>query len=140
MQTRLEPELLRAYRETDYRVAAEPPFVLRVGSCCAELQHLHRRHGVDCSAFMTACNPYSRLFDSATNAQRQAALENELKRRSLHFLAGLGQHPGNGWTGEESFLILGLTLEAARKLGREFEQNAFVWSGADAVPQLVLLV
>jgi hypothetical protein len=36
-------------------------------------------------------------------------------------------------------LILGLDLEAARTLGNRMEQNAIVWIGADAVPELVLL-
>ena len=40
---------------------------------------------------------------------------------------------------EESFLVYGLTLEAAKALGTRLEQNAFIWSGEDAVPQLILL-
>ena len=52
---------------------------------------------------------------------------------------GLGQHPTNGWSGEVSYLILGLTLEAAKVLGARHEQNAIVWSDADALPQLILL-
>jgi hypothetical protein len=36
-------------------------------------------------------------------------------------------------------LILGLSLAAAKVLAQDFEQNAFVWSGADAKPQLVVL-
>ena len=33
----------------------------------------------------------------------------------------------------------GLTLESAKRLGCRFEQNGFVWNGADAVSQLILL-
>ncbi len=51
----------------------------------------------------------------------------------------IGQHPSNSWAGEESFLVFGVSLEAAKALGRRFEQNAIVWSAADAVPQLILL-
>jgi hypothetical protein len=32
-----------------------------------------------------------------------------------------------------------LALEAAKTSGTRMEQNAIVWSGADAVPQLILL-
>ena len=42
-------------------------------------------------------------------------------------------------TGEASYLIFGLTLEAAKMLGMRLEQNAIVWAGVDAVPQLILL-
>ena len=57
----------------------------------------------------------------------------------LAYLDGLGQHPSNQWPPEESYLVLGLPLDAAATLCERLEQNAFVWMGADCVPQLVLL-
>ena len=62
-----------------------------------------------------------------------------LRQRSLICLEGVGRHPANQWPGEVSYLILGLTLDAAKTLGTRLEQNAIVWSGADAVPRLILL-
>jgi CubicO group peptidase (beta-lactamase class C family) len=73
------------------------------------------------------------------NARRQRALASELRSRGLVFVDGVGQHPSNGWPGEPSMLVFGLTLDAARTLGTRLEQNAGVWSGADAVPHLILL-
>jgi hypothetical protein len=110
-----------------------------VGQASAELLAAHKRRKTHCSAFLTACNPLSRTFDAASNAERQAALAQELNNRGLAFESGIGQHPSNGWPGEESFLVYGLELEAAKALGMRIEQNAFVWCGADAVPQLILL-
>ena len=52
---------------------------------------------------------------------------------------GMGEHPSGQWPGEPSFLILGLPLDAAKQLGARHEQNAIVWCGTDAVPQLILL-
>ena len=130
---------VQAYRETEYRVFAEPVFTLRVGQASAELLAAQKFHRTDCSAFLTACKPYSQAFDAASNAQRQLGLAKELKQRSLAFAPGIGQHPGNGWPGEDSFLVYGLKLEAAKALGTRLEQNAFIWSGADAVPQLIVL-
>ena len=135
----IDPPTVQAYRETDYRVFAEPDFTLRVGQASAELFAIHKLHKTDCSAFLTACNPYSQAFDAASNAQRQVGLAKELKQRSLAFAPGIGQHPGNGWPGEDRLLEYGLTLEAAKALGTRLEQNAFIWSGTDAVPQLILL-
>jgi hypothetical protein len=51
----------------------------------------------------------------------------------------MGQHPSNKWPGEEIFLVLGLYFEAAKALGERFGQNAIVWCGIDAVPQLIVL-
>ena len=135
----IDQATIRAYLETHYVVRAESPVILRIGEASPGLALIHRSHRVDCSAFLTACNPFSRPFDDAANAARQAALQNELSRRSLIFLPGIGQHPSNEWPGEDSFLVLGLTLEAAKVLGSKFEQNGFVWSGTDAVAQLILL-
>ena len=60
-------------------------------------------------------------------------------RFSLEFVAGIGQHPSNQWPGEPSYLVFGLTLEAAKTLGTRLEQNAIVWNGSDGTPQLILL-
>lgn len=137
--TAIAPETVQAYLETEYRVLGDTDFVLRVGEASAELLAAHSQHGVNCSAFLTACNPFSQTTPAPANAARQAELVAELEHRSLAFVHGLGQHPTNGWPGEDSVLVLGLALEAAKVLATRFEQNAFVWSGADGVPQLVLL-
>lgn len=137
--TVIAPDTLFAYLQTDYRVDGEVPFTLRIGQPCPALSTLHKTHKVQCSAFITACNPLSEPVSDAENAARQDALAQELKRRSLAFLPGVGQHPSSQWPGEPSYLVLGLSLEAAKALGSRLEQNAIVWSGADAVPQLILL-
>jgi hypothetical protein len=110
-----------------------------VGKASAELLAAHARQGVDCSAYLTAWNPFSRETDDATNAARQTDLVDALSRLGLDCMPGLGRHPSNDWPGEDSVLALGLGLDDAMALGMRFEQNALVWSGADAVPQLILL-
>jgi hypothetical protein len=130
---------LQAYRETDYRVLEGLPTTLHVDAVCPELLLLHARHQAHCSAFITACNPLGRRAAAALNAQRQAALQAELSRRKLVAIRGIGQHPRNDWPGEPSFLVMGVTRRAARALGRQFEQNAIIWSGPDAVPELIPL-
>ncbi len=137
--TTIDAAMTQAYRETEYQVHGDQPFTLRIGQNCAELAVSHKRHRVDCSAYITACNPYSQPLDDAANAKRYADLGHELRQRSLIAFEGVGQHPSNQWPGEASYLILGLTLEAAKVLGNRLEQNAIVWSGADAFPQLILL-
>lgn len=137
--TTIDAAMIQAYRATEYRVLGDEPFILRIGQSCDALAALHKRHRIDCSAYITACNPYSQQFDEVANAGRHADLGHELRKRSLTALEGIGQHPSNQWPGEASYLILGLTLEAAKSLGTRLEQNAIVWSGTDAIPQLILL-
>ncbi|MEO5349999.1 MAG: DUF3293 domain-containing protein [Magnetococcus sp. YQC-3] len=135
----IDTETLRAYLETDYRVEGQPAFTLRVGVSSPELAATHRAHHVLSSAFISACNPFSQRLDAASNAIRHAALERQLGQSGLAFLPGVGQHSANQWPGEASFLIFGIALDAATTLGNQWEQNAIIWSGADAKPQLILL-
>ena len=130
---------VQAFLETEYRVHGDEPFTLRVGEICPALAAAHKRHRVDCSAYITACNPFSQILDDEANAERHAALGRELGQRSRASIEGIGRHPSNQWPGEASYLIFGLTLEAAKTLGTRLEQNAIVWAGADALPQLILL-
>ena len=137
--TSLDTETLQAYGETEYHVLTKPGFTLHVGILSMPLLLAHRRHGVTCSAFLTACNPLSQLLSAAENQRRMKALRAELAQRSLTFDEGLGEHPTNGWPAEASVLVYGLALQAARSLATRWQQNAIVWCGPDAVPQLVLL-
>jgi Protein of unknown function (DUF3293) len=135
----IDLETLQAYRETDYRVLAGRRATLHIDALCPQLMLLHARYQAHCSAFITACNPLGKRATAALNAQRQEALLAALSRRKLVALRGIGRHPSNSWPGEPSFLVLGIARRAARALGRQFEQNAIVWAGPDAVPRLVLL-
>ena len=138
-QTNLDASIIAAYRETEYRVLAEPPFVLTVGMANLELIRLYQAHKVACAAFVTAFNPFSQELTADENHRRQAELAKELTRLGLEFVEGVGQHPGGNWPGEASFLVFGLALEAAKSLGQSLEQNAIIWCGADCVPDLILL-
>lgn len=137
--TKIDPETIKDYMETEYRVLGDNCCVLRVGSFSVELKEMHRAKGVACSAFITACNPFSRILDTQENDARMGALTKELVRQGTEFLAGIGQHPSNAWPGEESLLIFGIGLEAAKDLGQRLGQNGIIWSDADAVPTLILL-
>lgn len=139
MKMNEEAALLRAYRETDYVVFAEPPFTLRVDEANPALLDLQETRGVRVSVYLTACNPGSQLLPEAENADRQARLRSTLVARAHPLYEGIGRHPGGGWPGEPSFLILGLELAEAVALGREWGQRAILSAGADAIPRLVFL-
>lgn len=135
----IAPSTIDAYLETDYRVFAPLPFVLRVGVANAALAALYRQYKADSGAFITACNPFSQISDDAVNSARQMELATDLKLRSLHYIDGAGVHMSGSWPEEPSFLVLGLALEAAKVLGKKYDQNAIVWCGADCTPELILL-
>ncbi|MBP0632662.1 DUF3293 domain-containing protein [Cupriavidus sp. AcVe19-1a] len=139
MATVIDAATLRAYRETHYRVLGDAPMILRVDQASAPLAALHQALGVTCSAFITAANPFSQRCGDNANAARQQELAQDVAEMGLRSIAAAGEHPSNGWPAEPSFLVPGLSLDDARLLGGKYGQNAVVWSGADAVPRLVLL-
>lgn len=135
----IEPWLQQAYRETHYMVFGPRPFTLRIGEPSPELLAEHRAHALRGSAFVTACNPFSRSLSDEENRARQATLLADMQSRGLRCIEGHGQHPSNDWPPEPSFLVLGLDRAAACELGRQWEQNAIVWAGPKAIPELILL-
>lgn len=139
--TEIPIDLIMAYEETDFRVLEPQAFTLRVGQHSAELQSLYVELGVKCAGYLTAWNPFSKeaseLENENENAQRQ--LLRQLSLEGFPALNALGIDPSGDWPGEESVFVPGLSLDRAKLLGSEFGQNAIVWAGPDAVPQLVLL-
>lgn len=64
-------------------------------------------------------------------------MKDNLKKRGLICIDGIGKHPSNKWPGEVSVLVLYLDLEAVKSLAGHYEQHAFVRNAGDGVPQLV---
>jgi hypothetical protein len=119
-----DADTVQAYRETEYRVHGDKPLTVDKG--CQELASAHKNHRIDCSAFITACNPFSQVFDSEISAKRHATLGHELSQRNFEYLEGTGQHPSNLWPSEVSYLVFGMPLDEAKTLGMRLEQNAIV--------------
>ena len=125
-ESKLESNLISAYEVTNFHVKAEPAFTLNIGRLSEELKALFKQNKVSNAAFITAWNPHSKSLSEEENQSRNDQLKNELIIRSLKFIDGFGQDPLGQWSGEDSFLVLGIDLEASKTLGIQFEQNALV--------------
>lgn len=142
----LPAALIALYRATEYRATlAGPPgggsLILRIDEYCAPLSRLLAASGCQCAAFITAWNPRGARLDPAENRSAARRLRRRLARfvPAGHIFKGAGCDPSGVWPAEASLLMLGLGLEMAQALGREFRQNAIVWAGPDAIPRLILL-
>lgn len=139
----ISDDLISAYRAANYRVESSgETFILHIDQYSEALSRLLLASGYHCAAFVTACNPWGKLQSSATNSVDSARLADRLRQLTggkERIIEGAGYDPAGVWPEEESFLVLGLDLEAASALGREFNQNAIVWAGADGIPRLALL-
>ena len=135
----IHPALISAYLETDYHVFGESPFVLKVGIASQALMQLYKQTQTDCGVFITAWNPHSRIVEASVNQTKHAELAKELSQHSLICFDGVGRHPQGGWPEEPSFFVMGLSLDASKRLGKKYHQNAIVWCGSDSIPALILL-
>ena len=135
----IPPYLIKAYFETNYVVKSSPEIVLNIGKQSSSVMGLHLKFNVNCSAFITAFNPYSKQLNDHENSQRNKNLTDYLSANKFIFIEGLGIHPSNEWPGEPSFLVLGMNYQSAKAIAIRYEQNAVVMIDQDSIPKLVLM-
>ena len=138
--TQIHPDKVRAFLATDYRLGhTSQDIVLTIGQFSDRLAALFISSGVACGAFITAYNPRGTMQVDAANDKAHAQLAAKLAELGLQVIEGSGSEEGTDWPAEKSYFALGLALEPAKAIGIHFDQDAIVWVGPDAVPQLILL-
>ena len=138
--TQIHPDKVRAYLATDYRLGhTTQDIVLTIGQPSERLAALFVSSGLACGAFITAYNPCGAVQADAANDKAHVQLAAKLAELGLQVIEGSGSEEGTDWPAEKSYFALGLTLEPAKAIGVHFDQDAIVWVGPDAVPQLILL-
>ena len=134
----LDPELLAAYRGTDYVVLGEPELVLRIGELSPELDELLDAEGAASAAFITAANPRGERREPWYNEVANAALVKTQSEAGFRCFEGEGRAPDRKWV-ERSVLVVGIPRTDAVIVGRAFEQNAIVFAERGRAPELVVL-
>ena len=138
--TDITPELIAAYRATDY--AAKLPddqVTLRVDTPCPALAAYLAQVGAETAGVITAYNPYSEPCEAEENRTAHTALKETLKAMGLATLPCDGSDPSGHWPTEHGLLVPGIGKAALRGLATVFGQNAVLWIEADGVPRLELL-
>ena len=130
---------LESYKNANYHIYDKPPFILKIDNKGVELEKLFEKFNVKQAAIITAFNPMSVETDISINKQKNNELKSDLIAENFSYVAAEGVCPNNKWPGEESYLILGITLASAKNLGNKFNQNAIVWIDSAYTPQLILL-
>jgi hypothetical protein len=138
--TQIHPDKVRAYLATDYRLGhTDQDIVLNIGKRSERLAALFAASGVACGAFLTAYNPRGAIQSDEANERGHAELAAKLQALEQQAIEGSGSEEGTDWPSEKSWFALGLQLDPGKALGQHFDQDAIVWVGSDAVPQLILL-
>ena len=134
------PEKRDAYLATNYCLGFAPEgIVLNIGKHSAALTSLYEQHAVTCGAFITAYNPEGTQQSDAANSRDHATLLAQVAALGHAFIEGAGSDATGEWPAERSVFAYGMNKASACAVGRQFRQDAVVWVGPDAVPQLVLL-
>jgi hypothetical protein len=130
-------DLLSAYRSTRYTVGDGAGWFLTIDQPCVPLARLMSRHGVSCAAYLTACNPQSRVLSDAENALASRQLRQRLERGGWAIYRGRALTVDDSWPAEESYLVPGLIRRMTVELGRQFNQLAVLWCSRDAIARLI---
>ena len=139
-QTEISHEKISAYEAAHYRAGFGPDaFVLRIGQHSPALAFRYAANGTDCALFITAFNPLGEAQGHNENQVAHATLREALISVLTEIIEGEGTDPTGTWKPEKSYLAFGIDTETAHRLGRQFRQDAAVWAGKDAIPQLLLL-
>ena len=142
VETQIASDKVRAYRASDYRIGdigQSPDIVLSPGLRCEALARFFLHKGVNCGALITAYNPLGVQLSDELNATAHERLGGMLTVLGKEIFEGSGSEEGSDWPAEKSYFALGLIREDAIGIGRLCEQDAIIWIGENAVPELVLL-
>lgn len=131
--------LLRAaYLKTIYRVCANGlEYDVVVGRVCVALDRWLSENGSTCWAFISACNPGSRLLSSRINRVRHYALIARLVDQGRVWFPALGVPSGGSWPSEPSVFVPNMTIADARWIAVSFGQNALIY-GRRSMPARLL--
>jgi hypothetical protein len=133
-------ELVDAYRAAEYRVErGAGSFCFHIQQHSPPLARLLADTGQASAFFITAYNPYSEPQDTAANRAAHARLQQRLRSLTQDLFDAVGVDVSGEWPAEPGYLAVGVPRETAHAVGNEFRQNAIVWIGPDALPELMLL-
>ncbi len=131
-------QLKQAYLATSYTAKVSPQILLRIeiGKSHPKLDKLLTQYTTDTWAYLTAWNPLSELCNLSSNQERNKELEKHLIEQPYFKGKGIAQQ--ENWE-EESFLILGISLQEAKLLGKKFQQNAILVGEKGGNARLIIL-
>lgn len=128
----------RAYRSAIYEVyTGKKTIQLSIAKNNPQIDLLLSQCDRSSWAFVTAHNPHSQCLSLAENQQRHQSLIRLLKTHDFILFDGAGKDKDGLWIPEISILILGIQLEYAIALGKQFQQNAIVYGELGKISQLL---
>lgn len=140
IQSVIAKDLIASYLCANYQIGTGPDSIsLRIDQFSVPLAKLLISSGQSCAAIISAYNPHNLQLSNTKNLAAHESLRNFLDRHSYSIIESLNTDSAGLGPAEKSFFVPGLDLNTAQTLGQQFDQNAIVWIGSDAIPRLILL-
>jgi len=119
--------LINSYFSARFRVFIEHGEVVLIpGEKSEKLLKLHPEFNLLTSAVITAYNPYSEETKDSINEAENINLKETISKH-WNFVLAEGFDPNGQWKPEPSVLILGIELNDAISIGKQYKQNAIVY-------------
>jgi hypothetical protein len=123
----ISDELLAAYKATSFEAITPVGLIkIHIDAKHPSLDSLLTELRNKAWAFITAHNPHSKELTITDNAQRHLMLMKDITGNGFTAFEGAGIPNNSDWSPETSALILGISLDDAKKLGMKYGQNAIV--------------
>ena len=120
-------DLKKAYKSADYWLVSDKErIVFKVDATSLALDAILESAGVGRAIFITASNPGSQVCEDSENRRNNDRLLSDLKLAGFKFMPGFGGAENNDWPVEESWLVLGMPIDTADILARQYAQNAYL--------------
>ena len=135
---KIEESLIQAYKKTNYYVYYDSELIIiNIGLKNQKLLKLFKDKKLTSASIITAYNPFSEIKTEEQNSLAQLKLKESIVDSNLSFINAMGKDAQHKWPNEASYFIEDITKIEAKKLGKEFNQNAIVWIGENIMPELV---
>jgi hypothetical protein len=138
--SKIDQEKIIAFQKTIYTVfTGVEKISFTIGTRSDELKNLFCSKNEKTGVFITAFNAYGQIQSDNMNKVSNENLLFDLTKLAEYVYLGQGADPTGNWPPEVSFLALGVDIKTSKELGQKHHQDAIVWIGEGAVPELFLL-
>lgn len=121
-------DLETAYKQTTYKVYNnQDNYLIRIDELNDFFSGFCDQSEITNWAIITAYNPYSKECLPEENKRNNLQLKAKLLELELTVLEADGVPADSNWEVEQSYFVYNISLDVAKTIGKQFEQNAIVY-------------
>ena len=126
----------KAYREALYTCPSYGG-TIKIGESSSSIDLIMNKIGVEELCVLTADNPGSKIKSRAENDFAYAEMCEQVKNLNCRFTEVVNKDPHGKFPDEVSIWVWGMDESKGRQIGKQFNQNAFVYYRSGETARLV---